>query len=221
MKNIMVSLVLLCCAVPLATFAQEAAPAAESYQAGTHYQIISIPVRTVDPEKVEVNEVFWYGCSHCFEFEPLVEAWAKTLPPDVAFERTPAIWQPKMEAHARAYYAAKQLNVLDSMHPIIFKTMHVDKHPLENEDQLASLFAAHGVDEAAFRKAYNAFSVQSQTRQGDSRVRGYGVTGTPELIVNGKYRISARDTGGQKGMLDVASYLIEKERQGMKKSDKK
>ena len=208
MKNVLVSLMLFCMALPWVASAQEP----EKYQAGTHYQVISIPMRTADPEKIEVNEVFWYGCSHCFEFETIIEPWAKNLASDVDFERTPAIWQPKMEAHARAYYTAKQLNVLESMHSIIFKTMHVDKHPLENEDQIASLFAAHGVDDAAFRKAYNSFSVQSQTRQGDSRVRGYGVTGTPEIIVNGKYRISARETGGQQGMLDVANFLIEKER---------
>jgi len=208
MKKLLMSLVLACTTLPFMTVAQEA----EQYQAGTHYQVISIPVRTADPDKIEVNEVFWYGCSHCFEFESIVGPWSKTLPPHVDFQRTPAIWQPKMEAHARVYYAAKQLNVIESMHPVVFKTMHTDKHPLENEDQLASLFAAHGVDEAAFRKAYNSFTVQSQTRQGDSRVRGYGVTGTPELVVNGKYRISARETGGQQGMLDVANFLIEKER---------
>ena len=207
MKNILVSLALLVSVLPLVAMAQ-----AEKFQAGTHYQVLSVPVRTANPDRIEINEVFWYGCSHCFEFETLIEPWAKNLPPDVDFERTPAIWQPKMEAHARAYYAAKQLNVLDSMHPIIFKTMHVEKHPLENEDQIASLFIAHGIDEATFRKAYNSFTVQSQSRQGDSRVRSYGVTGTPEIIVNGKYRISARETGGQAGMLEVAMFLIEKER---------
>jgi thiol:disulfide interchange protein DsbA len=209
MKNVLVSLMWFCMALPLLASAQEG----DKYQAGTHYQVITIPVRTADPEKIEVNEVFWYGCSHCFEFETIMSPWSKNLASDVDFQRTPAIWQPKMEAHARAYYTAKQLNVLESMHPIIFKTMHTDKHPLENEDQIASLFTAHGVDEAAFRKAYNSFTVQSQARQADSRVRGYGVTGTPEIIVNGKYRISARETGGQQGMLDVASFLIEKERE--------
>jgi thiol:disulfide interchange protein DsbA len=207
MKNILISLLAVCAFFPVLISAQE------PYQAGKHYQVLATPVRTADADKIEVNEVFWYGCSHCFQFESAIEPWAKAQPADVLFNRTPAIWQSAMEVHARAYYAALQLNVLDKMHTVIFRTMHTEKHPLDNEDQLASLFVANGVDEAAFRKSYNSFSVQSQARQADARVRAYGVEGTPEIIVNGKYRISGRDNGGQAGMLDVASYLIGVERQ--------
>lgn len=221
MKKLMISLIWLCSLLPWMVMAEDVSVAGDKYQAGKEYQVLAIPVRTANPEKIEVNEVFWYGCSHCFEFESIIEPWSKTLASDVDFERTPAIWQEKMEVHARAYYAAKQLKVLDAMHSVIFNTMHVEKHPLENEDQLASLFAAHGIEDAAFRKAFNSFSVQSQSRQGDSRVRSYGVTGTPEIIVNGKYRVSSRDAGSQQAMLDVASFLIEKERSTKSKTDKK
>lgn len=206
---------------PVLALAEDAPLAVPQYEAGKQYQVLSEPVRTANPDKVEVNEVFWYGCSSCYQFEATLEAWAQKLPSDVAFERTPAIWQPVMEVHSRAYYTAKQLNVLDKMHPVIFKTMHVEKHPLENEDQLASLFVANGVDEAAFRKAFNSFSVQSLTRQGDARVRSYGIEGTPEIIVNGKYRVSARDAGGgHKGMLNVVDFLIAKERAAMAQAKK-
>ncbi|HQQ62776.1 MAG TPA: thiol:disulfide interchange protein DsbA/DsbL [Pseudomonadales bacterium] len=212
--------------LPLLGFADEAAaPAAtEKYVAGTHYQVIPAPVRTANPDKIEVNEVFWYGCPHCLHFEPALEPWVKSLPSDVDFERTPAIWRPNMEAHSRIYYAAKQLGVLESMHPIIFKAMQEEKQDLETEDQAAKLFAAHGVDEAAFRKAYNSFSVQSLTKQGDARVRSYGVTGTPQLVINGKYLVGAgrKDESNpnsvnitQADMLEIASFLIEKERKAM------
>lgn len=210
MKKLLASLLLLASCLPWLAQAQDAN--GEKYQAGKHYQVLAIPVHTNNPDKIEVNEVFWYGCSHCYEFEHTVGPWAKALPDDVDFQRTPAIWRANMDSHARAYYAARQLNVLEAMHPIIFKAMHVDKNPLADEDQLARLFAANGVDEAAFRKAYNSFSVQSLTKQGDARVRSYGVEGTPEIIINGKYRISTHESGSQQAMLDVANFLIEKER---------
>lgn len=197
--------------------ASQPLPADGQYVAGKHYQVISVPVHTANPEKIEVNEVFWYGCPHCYHFEAILEPWAKKLPADVDFQRTPAIWRANMESHARAYYAAKQLNMLDTMHPIIFKAMQEEKKPLLTEDQVAELFVAHGVDDAAVRKAYNSFSVQSQTKQGDARVRSYGITGTPEIVINGKYRISSSDTGSQEAMLDVASFLIDKERKDKSK----
>jgi thiol:disulfide interchange protein DsbA len=210
MKKIFSSLLLAVLFMPFLAAAQDAP--AEKYQAGTHYQVIAVPVRTGNPEKIEVNEVFAYSCPHCFHFEAVLEPWAKTLAADVDFQRTPAIWRPNMEAHARIYYAAKQLGVLDAMHVIAFKALQEEKKVLDNEDQVAALFIAHGIENAAIRKAYNSFSVQSLTKQGDARVRSYGVTGTPEIIVNGKYRVSAKEAGSQEAMVAVASFLIEKER---------
>lgn len=221
MKKLMASLLLIGSFLPLMAQAQDAAPAGasgEKYQAGKEYQVIAIPVRTADQEKIEVNEVFWYGCPHCYHFEVPLEAWVKKLPDDVDFERTPAIWRESMDPHARAYYMAKQLKVLDTMHSIIFKAMQEEKKGLVNENEVVALFTAHGINEDAARKAYNSFSVQSLTKQGDARVRGYGITGTPEMVINGKYRISAHDAGSQEAMLDVATFLIEKERKG--KGDK-
>lgn len=217
MKKLIASLLLIGSFLPLMTQAQGASPAGvagEKYQAGKEYQVIAIPVRTTDQEKIEVNEVFWYGCPHCYHFEAPLDAWAKKLPDDVDFSRTPAIWRESMDPHARAYYMAKQLKVLDTMHNIIFKAMQEEKKALANENEVVALFTAHGINEEAARKAYNSFSVQSLTKQGDARVRSYGITGTPEMVINGKYRISARDAGSQEAMLDVATFLIEKERKG-------
>lgn len=223
MKKLLTSLLLIGSLLPFVAAAQSGAPVstpttAEKYQAGKHYHVIAVPVRTSNQEKIEVNEVFWYGCPHCYHFEAVIEPWAKKLPADVYFERTPAIWRPNMEPHARAYYSAKQLNLLDSMHMAIFKAMQEGspKLTLSNEDQVAAFFKAHSIDEAAIRKAYNSFSVQSQAKQADARVRSYGIEGTPEVIVNGKYRISTNSAGSQEAVLDVANFLIEKERKAKK-----
>ena len=207
-KQLLLTLSLL--AIGLSCSAAE--EAAENYVAGTHYDLISPPVRAVDPSKIEVAEFFWYGCGHCYSFEPVLEQWKKTLPEDVSFRGIPAVWREVMELHAKAYYTAEALGVLDTMHPVIFQAMNVDKKPLASEAEVAALFKTNGVSEADFTKAFNSFGVSSQVRQGVATGKAAKITGTPALIVNGKYQVSGRKAGGQAGMLKVVDFLIEKER---------
>ncbi|MDB4261603.1 thiol:disulfide interchange protein DsbA/DsbL [bacterium] len=186
--------------------------AEEEYVEGTHYELINPAVRTADAEKIEVAEFFWYGCGHCYTFEPVLKQWKKGLAEDVDFRGSPAIWNAKMEIHASAFYTAEVLGVLDTMHPIIFQAMNVDGKRLSSESEIKELFTANGVAADDFDKAFNSFGVSSQVRQANSRARAAKITGTPALMVNGKYQISTRQAGSQAGMLKVADYLIAKER---------
>lgn len=194
---------------PLAACAQEDSP---KFVAGEQYTVLETPIRTANPDKIEVTEFFWYGCGHCYNFEPVISQWKKKLPDDVVFVGSPAMWNKPMEVHAQAYYTAEVLGVLERMHPVLFQAMHVDRKPLTSESELADLFAAHGVEREAFSKAFNSFGVGSMVRQANSRARAARVTGTPEMMVNGKYRVDSRKAGGQAGMLEVVDFLIEKER---------
>ena len=117
-----------------------------------------------------------------------------------------------MELHAKAFYTAQVLGVMDTMHPVIFQAMNVDRKPLSSEAEIAKLFAANGVPEEDFAKAFNSFGVSSHVRQANSRARAAKITGTPSMMVNGKYQISTREAGSQANMLKVAEFLIEKER---------
>lgn len=186
--------------------------AAKSYVAGTDYDLITPPVRAVDPGKIEVAEFFWYGCGHCYQFEPNLQAWEKTMPKDVSFRRIPAIWQDRMELHAKAYYTAEALGVLDTMNPVLFQAMNVDRKPLASQAEIAALFTANGVAEADFNKAFTSFGVSSQVRQAVATAKAAQITGTPALMVNGKYHVSGRKAGTQADMLKVVDFLIEKER---------
>jgi thiol:disulfide interchange protein DsbA len=186
--------------------------AAKNYVAGTDYDLINPPVRAVDPNKIEVAEFFWYGCGHCYSFEPVLEHWKKTLPEDVSFRGIPAVWAKKMELHAQAYYTAEALGVLDTLHLVIFQAMNVDRKPLASQAEIAALFTANGVSEKNFTKAFNSFGVSSQVRQGIAVGKAAKITGTPALMVNGKYHVSGRKAGGQAGMLKVVDFLIEQER---------
>ena len=184
----------------------------QEFVEGEHYDVVSPAVRTADPNKIEVAEFFWYGCGHCYTFEPMLEQWKKGLADDVDFHGSPAIWNPLMELHAQAFYTAQILGVLDTMHPVIFQAMNVDGKRLQSEEELAKLFAANGVAEEDFSKAFSSFGVNSQVRQANARARAAKITGTPALLVNGKYHVSTRKAGGQAQMLQVVDYLVEKER---------
>lgn len=190
---------------------------AEDWVEGEHYDVISPVIRGAS-DKIEVTEFFWYGCGHCYNFEPQVVQWKKSLPTDVVVKGSPAMWNGLMEIHAKAFYAAEVLGVLDKVHMPLFQAINVDRRKLGTEGELADLFAAHGVARADFAKAYNSFGVNSQVRQANSRARAARITGTPELMVAGKYRISTRKAGGQANMLKIATFLIEKERQALASS---
>lgn len=208
MKQLLLSLSLLAF-LPVLACAEEAT---QTWEEGTHYDVITPAVRTANPDKIEVAEFFWYGCGHCYTFEPMIGQWKKTLADDVDFRGSPAMWNPQMEMHARAFYTAEVLGVLDTMHPVIFQAMNVDGKRLSSEAEIAQLFVANGVAEEDFLKAYRSFGVNSLVGQANARARSAKVTGTPALMVNGKYHISTRKAGGQANMLKLADYLVEKER---------
>jgi thiol:disulfide interchange protein DsbA len=189
-----------------------AAQESKIYQQGEHYDMITPAIRTANPDKIEVVEFFWYGCGHCYTFESVVSPWKKSLPDDVEFKGSPAVWAPQMELHSKMFYTAEVLGVSDKMHLVLFQAMNVDRKRLASEDEIAELFVANGVSKEDFSKAFNSFGVSSMVRQATARARAAKVSGTPEMMVNGKYRISTRKGISQTEMLQVADFLIEKER---------
>ncbi|PHS75112.1 MAG: disulfide bond formation protein DsbA [Porticoccus sp.] len=198
--------------VAMMVFAVSSAQAEDPYKAGVHYEVLAEAVATSNPAKIEVAEVFWYGCSHCYTFEPVLNTWTQALPDDVEFVRVPAIWHPTMRLHAKAYFTAKAMKVLDQIHEPVFEAMNLKKAKLKTEDEIADLFEANGIDRARFTKVFNSAGIDMAVDLAAKKQERYSTQGTPEMVVNGKYRISGRDNGGNEGMLKVASYLIQQER---------
>ena len=177
----------------------------ERYVAGTHYLEIANPVNTRDSSKVEVIEAFWYGCSHCFRFEPLITNWEENKPDDVDFVRFPALWNNLMK--------------MDVLHEPIFNAINVERNMLQNEGQISELFLEHGVSQEDFDRTFNSFSVRTKVNQAEARMQDYGIRSTPNMIVNGKYLITTgENVRTQQEMLDVVDFLVEKERQAMRSS---
>ncbi|TDO97978.1 thiol:disulfide interchange protein DsbA/DsbL [Marinomonas balearica] len=191
--------------LPLAAFAQD-------YSNGNGYTEIKNPVRTQNPDKIEVVEIFWYGCPHCYRLEPFTQTWTKNVPNDVDFKFIPAVFGRNWVAHAKAFYVADILGIEHELHSDLFNAIHQDHRRLNNEDDLAEFFADYGVSEDEFKKQYNSFAVNSRLNQGKAKVRGYGARGVPGLVVNGKYLVTAETAGGNNNIYNVVDYLIEKER---------
>ena len=191
----------------------------ERYVAGTHYMEIANPVNTGDASKVEVIEAFWYGCSHCFRFEPLITNWEENKPDDVDFVRFPALWNNLMKIHAQVYYAAEALDAVDVLHEHIFNAINVERNMLQNEGQISELFTEHGVSQEDFDRTFNSFSVRTKVNQAEARMQDYGIRSTPNMIVNGKYLITtSENVRTQQEMLEIVDFLVEKERQAMRSS---
>lgn len=203
-----------CLFIALAPLAFSSFAQIEKYVAGTHYTELPAAVNTNDASKIEVLEAFWYGCSHCFRFEPLIANWEASIAPDVEFGRFPAMWNALMKIHAQVYYAAEALDALDALHEPVFNAINIEGNRMQTERQIGDLFAKHGIAQADFEKAFNSFAVRTKVNQAEKRMQDYQIRSTPNMIVNGKYLVTTGEAvPTQQDMLQVVDFLVEKERQ--------
>lgn len=193
--------------------------AQNNYEAGKDYEVLSVPVLTADKSKVEVVEVFWYGCIHCFNFEPMLAAWKGKTDNDITFNQMPAVWNKVMKLHARAFYTARALNVAAEVDKAIFQALNVDRKRLSSVSSIRDIFVANGISAETFDKTIGSFGINAQVQLAESRVRSYRIQGTPEMVVNGKYRVSASMAGSQKAMLAVVDFLVAKEKANLSKAN--
>jgi cyclophilin family peptidyl-prolyl cis-trans isomerase len=189
----------------------------ERFIAGEHYVVLDRPVPTRDNSKIEVVEMFSYGCPHCYEFDPLVREWSNQQADDVDFWFFPAVWNASMKLYARAFYAARELNVAKEIHLPLFTAIVIKQENIRNKNDLTEIFAKHGVDKKDFTRAFNSTRVETEVKHAEERVRLYKPVGVPEIIVNGKYRVDRMHAGGLTEMLAVVDYLVNKERATLKK----
>ena len=215
-KTVLSSLFAFALTLPLAA---GAAAQIEKYVAGTHYIELKAPVNTPDDSKIEVLEAFWYGCSHCFRFEPLVADWEAKAADDVDFRRYPAMWNALMKIHAQIYFTAEAMDAIELVHEPVFDAINVEGNRLQNEKLIGDLFEEHGIARADFEAAFNSFSVRTKVNQAEKRMQDYEIRSTPNMIVNGKYLITTGEAvRTQAEMLEVVDFLVEKERRAMANS---
>jgi thiol:disulfide interchange protein DsbA len=187
--------------------------AAAGYQSGVHYQRLAPTQPTSSgPDQVEVAEFFMYSCVHCYNFEPYVQEWLTRKPDYVNFIRVPTVWNSLARLHGQAFFAAEALGKGAEVHTPFFREVHVSGNLLESEAALAAFFSRFGVDEAAFKGALASFSVHTNVQRADELTRRYRITGTPSVVVNGKYVTMASMAGGYEQLMKLVDALAASER---------
>jgi protein dithiol oxidoreductase (disulfide-forming) len=182
---------------------------------GVNYVKLGQRQPTQDPNKVEVVEFFWYGCSHCFNFEPMLEAWVKKLPPDVNFRRLPvAFREVPYVLHQKLYFAIEAMGLVDSLHRKVFTAMHVERQKLDTPEAIGDFVVKNGVDKAKFLDAMNSFGVVAKAKQAAALSAGYKIDGTPAMGINGSWFTSGSMAGGNDRALAVTDFLIARARKG-------
>ena len=203
--------VMLLAFTPLACSAAEQA----NYEHGKHYYSVRKAQAPAEQGKIEVAEVFWYGCPHCYKFDPYIERWKKTAPGDVDFKRVPSsLGRPIGVLHSKAFYTAENLGVLDAFHGLFFASMHDQRQPMSSPAAIASVFERIGIDKDQFEGNFHGFAVDNRVRRAESLVRDYGITSVPSVVVDGRWYTTATLAGGSfEKLLGVIDHLVIKARQ--------
>jgi thiol:disulfide interchange protein DsbA len=206
-------------AVAMTAAALSSAPSAQTEGEGFDIEGMYAKIQPGRPleesDQVEVVDVFWYGCPHCFQFLPYMQRWEESKPDYVAVRRVPAIFRESWIPHARAFYTARLLGVDDALHVALFNAIHGERRTLDSKEELSAFFAEHGVSAEEFNEIYDSFAVDQLQRQSQEMVRRWGVQGTPSLVINGRYLVSGSTAGSFENVIKVLDALVERERTAM------
>ena len=189
-----------------------------SYQGETFAQVVDSskykPVREemtiTTGSKVEVAELFWFGCGHCFALEPAIKEWKKNIPANAEFKKVPAIFSARWEFHGQAFYTMQSLGAPEEAYDEFFSTIHIKRAPLSNMGQLVSFLAEFNFTEEQVNSAFNSFDVNNKMRAAKKITRQSGATGVPAIVVDGKYLTSQQLAGGTGELFQVVNQLIGK-----------
>ncbi|MAR90654.1 MAG: thiol:disulfide interchange protein DsbA/DsbL [Pseudomonadota bacterium] len=179
----------------------------ERFVEGTHYEVLADLPR----EENKVVEFFSFGCPHCFHLEPAVEAWLHNSKPDaVTFERVPATWNSNFETLGKLYYVIEELGVADKAMPAVFAYIHEQNETISGREDAKALLTTLGVSPEAFAAAWSDEQVTSHTLQAGRVFARYKIRGVPAFVVNGRYKTSVRDAGGEQALFEVINFLLQK-----------
>ncbi|MCP8462684.1 thiol:disulfide interchange protein DsbA/DsbL [Pseudomonas sp. ZM23] len=189
---------------------------ATEFEAGKNYTELSPSVPVSQPGKIEVVELFWYGCPHCYAFEPTINPWVEKLPADVHFVRIPAMFGGLWNIHGQLFLTLESMGVESKVHHAIFEKLHNTPKSLTTPEEMAEFVAEQGVDKDKFLSTYNSFAIKGQIEKAKKLAMAYQISGVPTMVVNGKYRFDIGSAGNPDAALELADQLIAKERAAAK-----
>jgi thiol:disulfide interchange protein DsbA len=180
------------------------APFASLAQPRPAFTEIRPPMPTEAEGKIEVAELFWYGCIHCYNLEPALEVWQKKLPPDVKFRRIPAVFNERWAHDAGIFYTFEAMGLLEKLHRPFFDAIHRDHLQTSNSAALTEWLSKNGVDAKRFNETLKSFGIQSKVRKATQLTVASKIDGTPAMVVQGRYQVGASDR-----MLDNVSEAVD------------
>jgi protein dithiol oxidoreductase (disulfide-forming) len=169
--------------------AQPAAP--EPYTEGNEYVTLPAPYQRYSNDgKVEVVEVFSYGCVHCAHFAPFAEKLRQQLPKGAVFKLVAAPFSAEWLPFARAWYAADKLGVVQRTHMPLFEAKFTQQYPINSMDELADFYARQGIDRGKFMQLATSPEATATLKRDLALIQHWQVDSTPSLVINGKYRVA-------------------------------
>lgn len=190
---------------------------------GTDFEKTLQTIPTDTPNKIEVTEIFWYGCIHCYHMDPLLNAWVKKQPADVVFKRVPGLPQQAWAPMAKAYYALEDLKLSDKLHTALFDAVHKEKtlNPTNEPAVIDWISKKGGLDKKKVEDTFNSFSMNNRLNRAAQIFRASGATGVPSFIVDGQFLTSSTMAGGNEQALATLDYIIANVRADKAKAAKK
>ncbi len=186
------------------------------YVKGTHYTEINPAYDTDNKEEVVVYEFFGYKCPHCSNFQAYIKPWHKKLPKHIRLVRIPVVFQPGWDIYAKAYYTSEAMGITDKTHQAMFDALHKERKLMRSMDDVADWYADRfGVDKEAFLSTANSFMIDSKVRQSNNLMQKMGITSTPSLVINGKYKPNPRALKTHAAVLEMATELSNQEANAM------
>ena len=207
----------------LSTIVMSTPAFAEAPKIGTAFEAVTQPIATDNAAKIEVAEIFWYGCSHCYSMDAPLNAWVKKLPSDVYFKRVPGLPNPSWAPMAKTFYAMETLGISEKLHTKLFEAIHKTKalDPTNEKAAIEWVTLQSGLDKLKVEQAFKSFTINTSLNRAALVFRNSGATGVPSLIIDGKYITSSTMAGGNEQALKTADYIIGNVRADKAKTAKK
>ena len=206
-KRILLSAAVLSLAISFSGLSGAQSPKIEE---GFDYRILPTPQPLESKGKVEVIEFFWYGCPHCYDFEPELNTWLKRQPKDVIFRKVPVAFRDDFMPHSQLFYALEAMGKGDALNDKVMYAMHKENKRLMTENEIADWAASQGIDRNAFLATYRSFAVVSKARAARQMADAYRIDGVPTIVMQGRYVTSPSIAGTKAKAISVMEHLEQK-----------
>ena len=177
---------------------------------GFDYRILPTPQPLESKGKVEVIEFLWYGCPHCYDFEPELNAWLKRQPKDVIFRKVPVAFRDDFMPHSQLFYALEAMGKGNALNDKVMYAMHKENKRLMTENEIADWAASQGIDRNTFLATYRSFAVVSKARAARQMADAYRIDGVPTVVMQGRYVTSPSIAGTKAKAISVMEHLEQK-----------